>query len=118
MEPKHYKATAALRFRVVDVTLTFGVMLSIGELSGEDIELLYEIREKLREAEPPVEQFVPAQRHDEAFSREVDLELKTSHVQFMLQMLYGKLRCFAAGDMDHVMEIRQRLKDCLKLAER
>lgn len=118
MEPKRYNPTTILQLRLVDVTLTFGVISGLGELSGDDIELLYHLREKLRAANPPTEQFQPAQRTDPAFLHEVDLEVDTSQVQFMRQLLYSRLKCFAAGDMDHVVEVRRRLDESLRNAEK
>lgn len=118
MEPKHYNATANLQFRLVDVTLTFGVIAGLGELSGDDLDLLYDLRGKLREAGAPTERFVAQQRVDNDFLEEVELELETSQVQFMRHMLFSRLKCFSAADMDHVVEVRRRLDSALRDAEK
>jgi len=113
---KQYKPDTMLKFRKVDVTLTYAVVNSLGELTGTDIETRGGSLDVFSGVTKD-NRFKPEQRTDKAFQQEDEYELSVAQVQFILGSLYGQVKAFTARDIQQVREIRKRLNDALSAAE-
>lgn len=114
-----YAPVTVLTLRLIDIVLTKAAIRGLGELSGEEIETLYSIRQSFVQHDDklPSQGFDPAHRKVEEWLQEVEVEIKTSDVQFMLNGIFGKMKAFGAGDIDQVIWIRRSLQAAFENAK-
>ena len=113
--PKLYKSETTLKLRQVDVNLTRAVISGLGELSGNEIELLGTLEDTLGEKAKD-EAYRPEQRNSPDHQVEIVYDLPVSQVQFILN-LYSQVKAFTAKDIRQVREVRKRLYAALTAAE-
>ena len=115
--PKLYKSKTTLTLRAVDVNLLRAVIDGLGELSGNEIEMLGAVQDIFEPGDDaPSEVFHISQRANPTYQVETPYEIETTTVQFILASLFSQVKSFTARDIGQVREIRKRLSAALAAA--
>ena len=105
--------TTIVSFSYADAALTYQVIRNLGEISGNDIEVLHEIQQALRITGADKVKWSPELR-DSSKGDQKEIVLPISHVVFLLRAIFGQVRAFTAADIEHVYAIRQKLRQAVE----